>query len=60
MCVLLSCVLIFISGNVKRFGFMSDIRLVSILYVVVAVVLPVVILVYLKKVKPYEKVSENN
>lgn len=60
ICIVLSCVLIFISGNVKRFGFMSDVRLVSALYVLVAFLLPLAILIYLKKVKPYEKISENN
>lgn len=60
VCFLLSCILIFISGNIKRFSFISDVRVVSAMYVIVALLLPTVVLVYLKKVKPYEKISENN
>lgn len=60
ICVILSCILVFISGNVKRFAFMSDMRIVSVLYALVAFLLPVAVLIYLKKVKPYEKISENN
>lgn len=60
ICVILSCILVFISGNVKHFAFMSDMRIVSVLYALVAFLLPVAVLIYLKKVKPYEKVSENN
>ena len=60
VCVILSCILVFISGNVKRFEFMSDVRLVVCMYAVAVLLLPVTILIYLKRLKPYEKVSEDD
>lgn len=60
ICFVLSCILVFISGNVKRFEFMSDVRLVVCMYAIAVLFLPVAILIYLKRVKPYEKVSEDN
>ncbi len=60
ICAVLCGVLIFISGNVQRFGFMSNILLVSALYVISCLLLPFVILIYLKMVKPYEKIPEND
>ena len=60
ICTALSVILAFVSGNVKRFSFMSDIRLVSTMYILVALVIPTLIFLYMKKVKPYENTHENN
>lgn len=60
ICTALSGILAFVSGNVKRFGFMSDTRLVSVMYILVALIIPTLIFIYLKKVKPYENAPENN
>ena len=39
---------------------MSDVRLVVCMYAVAVLLLPVTILIYLKRLKPYEKVSEDD
>jgi hypothetical protein len=60
VCIALSCVLIFVSGNIKRFGFVSNVGLVLGMYILISVLMPVLIYIYIKKVKPYEKISENS
>jgi hypothetical protein len=45
----------FISANLERFNFMSYTPLVVGLYVVPVLILPIALIIYLKKVKPYEK-----
>ncbi len=58
--VIVSLLLVFISGDLERFNFISYTPLVIGLYIVPVVILPVVLLIYLKKVKPYEKNTEDN
>lgn len=58
--VIVSLLLVFISGDLERFNFISYTPLVIVLYLVPVVILPVVLLIYLKKVKPYEKNTEDN
>lgn len=58
--VIVSLLLVFISGDLERFNFISYTPLVIGLYLVPVVILPVVLLIYLKKVKPYEKNTEDN
>ena len=53
--VAVSGLLVFISGNLERFYFMSYKPLVVLLYLVPVVILPVALIIYFKKVKPYEK-----
>ena len=61
VCIVATSVLLsFISANLKRFNFMSYTPLVVALYVVPVLLLPVAIIIYLKKVKPYEKNIPNN
>ena len=50
-----SVLLSFISANLERFNFMSYTPLVIGLYVVPVLILPIALIIYLKKVKPYEK-----
>ncbi len=56
--VAVSGLLVFISGNLERFYFMSYKPLVVLLYVVPVVIIPAVLIIYFKKVKPYEKNDE--
>lgn len=60
VCIALNGILVFVSGNVQRFTFVSNTVLVAVLYGLSAILLPIAILIYLKKVKPYEKKIENN
>lgn len=60
VCIALSCVLIFVSGDIKRFGFVSNVGLVLGMYILISVLMPILIYFYIKKVKPYEKISENS
>ena len=53
--VAVSGLLVFVSGNLERFYFMSYKPLVVLLYLVPVVLLPVALIIYFKKVKPYEK-----
>ncbi len=57
--VLVSLLLAYISGNLERFNFMSYTPLVIGLYVVPVLILPTALIIYFKKVKPYEKNVEN-
>ena len=63
-CVILilvvSIVLGIISGDLEKFGFVSYSPLTIGLYAVAVIVLPVVLIIYFKKVKPYEENFENN
>ena len=53
--VLVCIVLVFVSGNLERFSFISYTPVVIAMYVVPVVILPVAVLIYLKKVKKSEK-----
>ncbi len=55
---LVSIILSFISGNLERFSFISYTPVVLGMYIVPVVLLPVAIIIYLKKVKPREKNQE--
>ncbi len=55
-----SILLSFISANLERFNFMSYTPLVIGLYVVSVLILPVTLIIYFKKVKPYDKNIPNN
>lgn len=52
--------LAFISGNLERFDFMSYTPLVVGLYIVPVLILPIALIIYFKKVKPYEKNIPNS
>lgn len=58
--VLVSIVLAFISSNLERFSFISYTPVVLAMYIVPVIVLPVAVIIYLKKVKPGEKNIETN
>lgn len=48
-------VLVFISGNLERFSFVSYTPVVAGMYIIPVIILPVSVLIYLKKVKKSEK-----
>ena len=48
-------VLVFISGNLERFSFVSYTPVVAGMYIIPVILLPVSVLIYLKKVKKSEK-----
>lgn len=53
--VIVSGVLVFVSGDLERFSFISYTPVVVGMYVVPVIILPVAVLIYLKKVKKCEK-----
>ena len=58
--VVVSIVLAFISSNLERFSFISYTPVVLAMYIVPVILLPVAVIIYLKKVKPGEKNIETN
>lgn len=50
----------FISSNLERFSFISYTPVVLVMYIVPVILLPVAIIIYLKKVKPREKNMETD
>ncbi len=59
VCVLLSAIPALVSNNIELFGFVSNKLLTIILYSIAVVVHPLAVLIYIKKVRPYEKISED-
>ena len=59
VCGALAIVPAFISNNVERFGFVSNNALSVALYVVSVVLLPLVLLAYYRRGKPFEKLPED-
>lgn len=56
--ILVCSVLVFISGNLERFSFISYTPVVVGIYIIPVIILPVSVLIYLKKVKKSEKSSQ--
>lgn len=59
VCTALAVIPAVISNNIEAFGFISNNVLTFVLYVVGVVILPCVLLVYYRKVRPYEKFEED-
>lgn len=59
VCTVLAVIPAIISNNIEAFGFVSNNVLTFVLYTVGVVILPSVLLVYYRKVKPYEKIEED-
>ena len=59
VCVALAVIPAFVSDNIESFGFVSNNILTLVLYAVSVIILPCILLVYYRKVKPYEKISED-
>ncbi len=59
VCTVLAVIPAVISNNIEAFGFVSNNILTFILYTVGVVILPCVLLVYFRKVRPYEKINED-
>ncbi len=59
VCTVLAVIPAIISNNIEAFGFVSNNVLTFVLYTVGVVILPYVLLVYYRKVKPYEKIEED-
>ena len=55
-----SILLSFISADLERFNFMSYVPLVIGLFVVPVLILPIALIIYFKKVKPYDENIPNN
>ncbi len=60
VCAVLCSILVFISGNIELFGFVSSEIFAIVLYCLGVVVLPLGVLLYLKGGKAYEKACEDN
>ncbi len=58
--ILVSGVLAFISSDLERFSFISYTPVVLGMYIIPVILLPVAIIIYLKKVKPREKSIETD
>ncbi len=59
VCTALGVIPAVISNNIEAFGFVSNNLLSLILYTISVVILPCVLLVYYRKVRPYEKMEED-
>lgn len=59
VCTALAVIPAVISNNIEAFGFVSNNALTLVLYLVSVVTLPCVLLVYYRKVRPYEKIEED-
>ncbi len=59
VCFALAVIPAVVSNNIEAFGFVSNNILTLVLYTVGVIVLPCVILVYYRKVRPYEKINED-
>lgn len=58
--IIVSAVVVFISGDLEKFGFVSFEPLVIGMYVIPVILLPIAIIIYLKRMKFREKSIENN